>query len=419
MNSRARYGVGAIWLHWLLALIIAGQLGLGFAMPPGAAGFAQYQLHKSIGIAILVLTLARVGWRLAHPAPRPLEQGWQARLAGAVHVGLYAFMLLAPLTGWALVSTADVKVPTVLFGLVPLPHLPLSAALGEAWEEAHEILGFVGVALIGLHVAGALRHHFLLRDGTLRRMAPKGSAGAALVLALAALVLFALPFTLPSPGAPQPAAQVAAADSPAPSPTELSDPTAPGAANDATPSPTPSATPVVEQEADAQPLPAGPPPEWTIAPGGRLGFSVGNGSDTISGRFNRWSGQIAFDPDNPESARLRIDVDLASASIGDATQDSMLQSADFLDSGSSPRATWRSTSVRKTGSGYEAQGVLTLRGKSHSVPLRFSLSGQGNRRQASGTATVDRAAFGIGQGDAGASLAPRVNVEFSFAASRQ
>ena len=407
MLGERRYGTGAIALHWLLALAIAGQLGLGFAMPPGPAGFALFQLHKSIGILILALTVARIAWRLARRPPPPLETGWQSRLAGAVHFALYAFMLLGPLTGWALVSTSEVKVPTLLFGVVPLPHLPLPADWAEAAEETHEILAFIGIALIGLHVAGALRHHLLLRDGTLARMAPRGSAVIALTLLVAAVGLFALPFALPPATSPEPERTTASPAPPRELLVEIIE-----AGEEIAP-----AEPEVEEEVPAEV--AGPPPAWTISPGGSLRFTVGNGADTISGRFSRWDGTIVFDPENPESADLRVNIDLASASVGDATQDSMLQGAEFFDTGSASRATWRSTEVRRTGNGYEARGTLTLRGRSRPVPLRFNLSGEGNRRQATGSASIDRSAFGIGQGENGATLAPQVNVEFSFTATKQ
>src|SRR5690606_5910691 len=129
---------------------------------------------------------------------------------------------------------------------------------------------------------------------------------------------------------------------------------------------------VAEAEADEIAAPEepqsdepGPPPVWTVQPGGRLGFSVGSGASTIRGSFSDWSGTIRFDPDNPETADIRIEVRLASASLGDATQDSMVQGADFFASSASPTATWRSTSVRRTGAGrYSASGALSLKGAS-------------------------------------------------------
>ncbi len=117
-ETQQRYSGGAILLHWLIALALAGQMALGFAMPKDASGFELYQLHKSIGIAILVLSVLRLGWRwrMGGNRPPPSERGFTGWLASAVHVGFYVVMIALPLTGWALVSTAEIKVPTVLFG---------------------------------------------------------------------------------------------------------------------------------------------------------------------------------------------------------------------------------------------------------------------------------------------------------------
>src|SRR5690606_8188057 len=97
--------------------------------------------------------------------PDAVEGGFQGFLAKAVHTLLYVFMIGAPLTGWALVSTSSIVVPTVWWGVIPWPHLPLPQAMGELFEQAHELIAWIGLALIVLHVAGALRHQLLLRDG--------------------------------------------------------------------------------------------------------------------------------------------------------------------------------------------------------------------------------------------------------------
>jgi polyisoprenoid-binding protein YceI len=161
---------------------------------------------------------------------------------------------------------------------------------------------------------------------------------------------------------------------------------------------------------------AGPPPSWTIQPGGRLGFSVTYGSDSYRGSFSDWSGTIRFDPDHPENAPdIRISVPLASASMGDATQDSMLQGGDFFASSANPTATFRSTSVRQTGPGrYTAQGTLSLRGASRPQSLSFTLSGEGLRRRVEGNGTINRTAFGVGTGDSAEGLGTSVTLNFAF-----
>lgn len=418
--AQARYSTGAIVLHWLIALALAFQLALGFAMPHDERGFAMFQLHKSVGITILLLTLARLAWRLTHRPPPAVEGGFQGFLAKAVHVLLYAFMIGAPLTGWALASTDPTGIPTLLYGAVPWPHLPLPGALNEAFEGAHELLAWIGLALIALHIAGALRHQFLLKDGLLRRIGPGGSAWAAGLLAVLAVALyFGTGMKIASDvmamggyaregehehehehgntpaAAPSPAAEPAEAATPAAEETDAVEENA------------------VEEAAATEAH--GPPPVWTIQPGKRLGFSVGSGDGSVNGTFTDWSGTVRFDPDHPETADIRISVALASASLGDATQDDMIEGPDFFGASSNPTATWRSTSVRRTAPNrYSASGTLSLKGVSRPQPLTFTLSGDGLRRRVEGRASIDRTAFGVGTGESAAGLANSVTLNFAF-----
>lgn len=416
-------------LHWLIALALAGEIALGFAMPKDASGFTLYQLHKSIGITILVLSLARLGWRLTHRPPAPLEAGWEGRLASLVHVLFYVVMIGTPLVGWAIVSSAPINVPTVLFGVVPLPHLPIGESLNELAMESHEILAKVGIGLFVLHVAGALRHHVLLKDGLLARMSfDKGSMALGLlvlVLALGGGVFFGL-------GGPQEEHDHATDHAPgetgdhaheegvaedhhageAAEEGELADDGHDHVHAD-------EAEEAAAEEVAADPEPAGPPPSWAIQPGGSLRFTATNSGAALNGRFASWSGDITMDPEAPETAAITIRVDLASATLGDATQDSMLGGADFFNTSVNPRATWRSTRVRRvSGNRYEADGTLSLKGASRPQRITFTLNGSGNRRSVTGTANVDRNAFGVGVGDSAANLGGNVTVNFTFDATR-
>ncbi|HEU4652015.1 MAG TPA: cytochrome b/b6 domain-containing protein [Croceibacterium sp.] len=405
--AQQRYSSVAIALHWLIALALGFQLALGFSMPDDARGFALYQLHKSVGVTIFVLTALRLIWRLTHRPPAPVEGGLQGFLAKSVHALLYAFMILAPLTGWAIVSTDSTGIPTVLYGTVPWPHLPLPGALNEPMEETHEILAWIGIALVVLHVLGALRHQILLRDGLLARIGPAGSAWAAGLLALLVVAVYfgtgmRIANWVVANGGYRPETQdegtelASVATAPAP----------------ATATPTPTDTPT---EAATE---AGPPPVWSIQRGGRLGFAVGSGDSTINGSFSDWTGSIMFDPEHPETADIRIEVRLASASLGDATQDEMLQGGDFFASGANPTATWRSTSVRQTGPNrYSASGTLTLKGATRPQALTFTLAGSDLKRHVEGRASIDRTAFGVGTGDSAAGLASTVALTFSFDAT--
>jgi cytochrome b561 len=154
----------AIVLHWIIAALLVFQLALGWRMtslPRSAVMFDAFQLHKSIGIMVLALSLLRVVVRVVMPRPAPVAgPRWQQVLAEAVHGLLYVFMIGAPITGWIVVSSAPVAIATLLFHTVPLPHLPVPHGWHDGAEGSHWALAWLGLALIGLHIAGALKHQF-------------------------------------------------------------------------------------------------------------------------------------------------------------------------------------------------------------------------------------------------------------------
>lgn len=177
-----RYTRTAIVLHWTIAALVLVNLWLGLGHDSLPKDWAVMPVHKAVGITILALTLVRIGWRLAHPAP-PLPvtlRPWERAAALTSHVLLYAFLLVMPLSGWAMVSGSKRR-PLEWFGAFDIPYLPVSDAVAGAGHEVHELLGWGMVALLVVHVAAALRHHFLLRDNVLARMVPglaaRGGAG--------------------------------------------------------------------------------------------------------------------------------------------------------------------------------------------------------------------------------------------------
>jgi cytochrome b561 len=174
----------AILLHWASALAVLVLIGLGLTMTHAALAplrqFQLYQWHKSVGVTVLALTVLRLLWRLTHRAP-PHPAGMPARerrAAAAAHHLLYLLLVGLPLTGWAVVSLSPFNIPTVLYGLVPWPHLPLAAHVPDPaaaeglLKQVHALGAWFLAALLAVHVAAALRHHFLLRDDVLRRMLP-------------------------------------------------------------------------------------------------------------------------------------------------------------------------------------------------------------------------------------------------------
>ena len=177
VNTERSYGWVAIVLHWTIAILIVGQWTLGKVMKNVAdqrLSFDLIQWHKSFGFLVLALAALRLAWRLGNPRPAlPAEMnGLERQAAGWTHRALYALMLVMPFTGWAIASTTVLDIPTFAFYLFVVPDLPMAKSDGaEAlWTSVHQTLGWLLLALVVLHVAAALRHHFLLRDNILLRM---------------------------------------------------------------------------------------------------------------------------------------------------------------------------------------------------------------------------------------------------------
>jgi len=170
-----RYTGTAMALHWLLALMIVGSFAVGTTMvdlPFSVTRLKLYNWHKWAGVLILALSAARLLWRLTHRPPADLPMpAWQRRAAQGAHLALYALFFAVPLMGWAYSSAAGF--PIVLFGVLPLPDfVPVDRELAESLKPWHGRLAQLLAAVVLLHVAGALKHHFIERDGLLRRMWP-------------------------------------------------------------------------------------------------------------------------------------------------------------------------------------------------------------------------------------------------------
>lgn len=174
MPREERYSSVAILFHWSIAALVIANLAIGLLHENVLDGVGwAIPLHKSFGVTVLVLTLGRIGWRLTHrPPPLPASTPrWEKGAAHGVHWVLYALMLAMPLTGWML-SSGGRRYPISWFGLFDVPFLPVSRATGSIAHDAHGLLGWLMLALVALHAAAALRHHLVLRDRVLARMAP-------------------------------------------------------------------------------------------------------------------------------------------------------------------------------------------------------------------------------------------------------
>ncbi len=169
-----RYTRVAISLHWLIALLVAAGFTLGTIMTDMKVSPTKLQFfswHKWLGVTIFMLAWLRVLWRVTH-APPPLTvtmPPWQAKAAHYTHFFLYLLLIVVPLSGWLYSSAAGYQ--TVYLGYFPIPDLlHKSKALAEVLKEVHDDITTVLAVVVGLHVAAALKHHFLDHDGLLRRM---------------------------------------------------------------------------------------------------------------------------------------------------------------------------------------------------------------------------------------------------------
>ena len=180
MPATARYTRTAVVLHWVVAAMLLVQYPLGWLMqqipkdPPGQRANI-FNVHKSIGFVILALMVARLAWRLGHPAPAlPAMPRWQAGLARATHAALYVVLLALPLSGY--LGSVFSGYPVKFFGVVLPAWGAKNVQLKDLMSTVHLALGWVLATGFVLHMAGVVKHAWLDRDGLLRRMTWRGEA---------------------------------------------------------------------------------------------------------------------------------------------------------------------------------------------------------------------------------------------------
>lgn len=387
-----RYTAVAIVLHWAIALALVGNALLGWWM--GGAiedveaqrrAIAAFQLHKSLGLAVLALTLLRLAWRLAHRPPA-LPGGmprWERLAAGASHWAFYALTLALPLSGWVFVSAqwrdgAPLNIPTMWFGLFEVPHLfglhhadvALRAALSRGAGEVHQALAWGGAGLLALHVAAALKHQWLDRDAVMARMMPRWAPGehgraGVLVVGLGAAAIGAAAIGVALLRVPLGSVAFALVEEPA---------GASGGAVLATPR-------------------AG---TWTFSPDhGSVLFRGTHAGAVFKGAFTRWSARVQFDPADPAGSRLEARIDTGSATDGISMHDEALAQAEWFNVARYPEASYASTRMVPVGEGrYRIEGILGIKDRYIAVPLELGFTATGV--SVTGRFVVDRALADLG-----------------------
>ena len=176
-NTTTRWGSVAQLLHWTIVVLIIVQFVLASIaekLPLGLKKLVVLARHKSFGITILMLAVIRLGWRLANREHPPLPDNlkpYERALAHFTHASLYILLFAQPITGWIMSSAR--KFPVSWFSLFQLPDLVSpNKALYDVMVTTHGVLAWAIIIVVALHVLGALKHHFVLKDDTLRRMLP-------------------------------------------------------------------------------------------------------------------------------------------------------------------------------------------------------------------------------------------------------
>ncbi len=375
-RASSRYDGVAILLHWGIAIAIIASFGLGWWMHEAfeetganARVIAVFQIHKSLGLSILALSLLRLVWRLLHrpPAPPPMP-AWQRQAAQAVHWLLYGLMLAVPLSGWFYVSTQwrgsePLNIPTLWFGQFEVPHLfGLNQALDARRQQlsgwgltAHAWLAWTTAGLLLLHVAAALKHHWWNRDDTLTRMLPRWPLVrrrqlirlAGVTALLGGLVLAWTLLLSPDPAAPRSIGSL-------------------------------------------------PESDWQVLPDSEIVFAGEHAGQAFRGRFTRWRAGLQFDPAAPQQARIRADIETASARDGDRLHEETLPQQEWFDSARYPLARFDSESVAALGSGrFAVHGRLRIKDRDLAVgPLIITL--QEDRLSLRGALTLSRREANLG-----------------------
>ncbi len=401
MNAKS-YNLGSIILHWVIAGLILFMVLLGWRLDPHKPHVVNLVFwHKSVGISILLLSLVRIGFRLAYKAPpEPPMPAWQALAAKALHFGFYLVMIGMPLSGWLMVSTSAREIP--FFGLIQWPHFPgvpietgAEHPVHETFETIHGLIAKLLIYfMIPLHVLAALKHHFIDKDEVVEHMVPGLKPEPILnwrwiipvgVVALAV----GLAEGIYRGGAAEPASTLKQDMVPAASSED---------ASAAVPESSSAAASASSETASASETAV---TTWTVdKSASKIAFATTFEGETINGSFGSYAAQISFDPDQLSKSHVKVTIDLASVASGDSDRDTTLKSDSFFNVASTPKAVFEAKSFTKTdATHFVAHGKLTLHGVNKPVDLPFTLTIKDGVANMSGATTLDRTAFGVGSGD--------------------
>lgn len=400
-NSLYGYDRGAIFLHWIIAFLIIIQLVMGFAMMQlpqlsDSVRFSMFQWHKTFGLLVLLLTVVRIVWRLLNrpPAHAPMSR-LELIAANTVTFLFYMLMLIVPLTGWALVSLSPTSIPTLFFKIPGLvwPDLPLTRSANHAATAAqmHAILGYSFVVLLFLHIGGALKHVVIDRIPELSRILPnaklprKPSSVASRYMAAALIIILT--------GAGLLAGHRQA----------LSGQSTPAQPETAAQSSTVAANWVIDYAQSSLTY--------------RMDFS----GTTHQGKAGDWNASVSFLPDNLAASKAEVVINSSSLTYDDSYVAENIKLSDGLDTAKYPQIKVTLDTFERSASGFIAHGSITIRDTTLPIDLPFQLSEKDGVTHVTGTAQIERLAFGIGkQNDAdGQWLGKTISIDLDITAQRK
>lgn len=373
-NTITTYGAVTKFFHWSIALLIIGMIPLGIyanrlAYDTGEALADKawfFSLHKTLGVTILLLALARIAWAISQPKPGLLnaDKPAEAGLATLAHWLLYISLVIVPLSGW-IHHAATTGFAPIWWPLGQgLPLVPKDDALAHTFKSLHIIFERVLAVTLILHVLGALKHHVINRDLTLRRMLP-GTAP-----------YISLPDQPDHPKWPLFGAVGVFA-------VALSIGSIMGAFTHKTDTPAVPTLAAVESG-------------WTVQDG-TLGLTVRQLGSDVTGSFQDWTAAINFSEAlgaDGTYGDVEVTVSIASLTLGSVTAQAM--GPDFFASETHPTAIFKADIV-PDGENYAATGTLTLKGLEAPVILPFALQIDGDTATMQGQTRLNRTSFKVGE----------------------
>lgn len=371
-NTALRFGSVAKTLHWLTAFLILSMLVLGVVASKWSFDTSDnlamkgmlFSTHKTLGLFTFVVAVLRIVWAVVQPrpAPLPIDSKLQHFAAETVHWSLYGALVLVPLTGWmhhaATTGFAPIFWP---FGQT-LFFVPQSVILAAVLGKLHFAFIIVLVASLGLHIAGALKHHVIDRDATLKRMLPgrvdlprdMQQSRFHLGPVLAAFGIWAITagigvgLGLSKTDGAQSTASLGAVQS-----------------------------------------------QWRVTDGA-LAISVDQFGQSVGGTFTDWTAEINFSetPTGDQYGDVSVVISISSLMLGSVTSEAL--GADFLNADGFGTATY-SGPILAQADGYVVDGTLSLVGQDVALAMPFALVLDGDMATATGATALDRRDFGIGQ----------------------